>query len=263
MAKQGLVKHFHHLATALLWLTRLPVIRVLPGELPPLARTAWAFPLVGLIVGAIAALPLVAGLCLGMPAGIAALLAVGAAILITGGLHEDGLADFADSAGGTTHDQRLAIMRDSRIGSDGVIGLAGVLGLRVSALAALAGQGAWPAAAALIGVAAASRAGMAAGLGLMPPARPDGLGRQAGRTTRMRICIALFLGALALIFPVLAGDRPLWIWLVAVLAIAAAQLWLARNAMRRIGGQTGDVLGAMQQVGEAAGLVALTLFIAQ
>ncbi len=251
----------HELATALIWLTRLPVARFAPRELAPLAQSAWAFPLVGMVVGLVAALPLVAGLSLGMPASVAALLAIGTAILTTGGLHEDGLADFADSAGATTRERRLEIMRDSRIGSYGVLALACVLGLRVAALAALAGQGAWAAAAALIGVAGASRAGMALGLGLMPPARMDGLGRQAGRPSRAGMLIALALAAAVLAAPASSDNYPLQSWLVAGLAIAGAQLWLATRAMRAIGGQTGDVLGAMQQAGEAAGLVALTVFM--
>ena len=251
----------HELATALIWLTRLPVARLLPRELPSLARVAWAFPLVGLVVGLIAALPLVLGLCAGMPAPVAALLGIGAAILTTGGLHEDGLADFTDAAGGATRERRLEIMRDSRIGSYGVLALVIVTGLRITALAALAGQGAGAAAAGLIGVAAASRAGMAAGLGLMPPARMDGLGRQAGRPSRAGMLIALALAAAVLAAPASSDNYPLQSWLVAGLAIAGAQLWLATRAMRAIGGQTGDVLGAMQQAGEAAGLVALTVFM--
>lgn len=248
------------LATALVWLTRLPVGRLLPRELPPLAQVAWAFPLVGLVVGLIAALPLIAATHAGMPAPLAALLAIGAAILVTGGLHEDGLADFADAAGGATPARRLEIMRDSRIGSYGVLALIMVTGLRVAALAALAGQGAWPAAAGLIGVAAASRAGVVAGLALMPPARSDGLGRLAGRPGPRGLALALVLGGLALLLPATALGRPLLLWGVLALAILAAQLWLSRRAMRLIGGQTGDVLGAIQQSGEAAGLIALTVF---
>lgn len=256
-----MVNPVHELATALIWLTRLPVARLLPRNLPDLAQVAWAFPLVGLVVGLIAALPLVLGLCAGMPAPVAALLGIGAAILTTGGLHEDGLADFTDAAGGATRERRLEIMRNSRIGSYGVLALVIVTGLRITALAALAGHGAGAAAAGLIGVAAASRAGMAAGLGLMPPARMDGLGRQAGRPAPRKTAVALLLAALALVLPATASGLPLASWAATALAIGAAQIWLARRAMRAIGGQTGDVLGAMQQVGEAAGLVALTLFI--
>ncbi|KRW93930.1 adenosylcobinamide-GDP ribazoletransferase [Paracoccus sp. MKU1] len=244
-------------ALALVWLTRLPVGRLLPATLPALAQAAWAFPLVGLAVGLIGAAVLALAAVAGLPAMVAALLAVGAMILATGALHEDGLADCADGGGGATRERRLEIMRDSRIGSYGVLALVLIVGLRVAAIAALFGEP-WLAAAALVGLAAASRAGMAAGLGLMPPARPDGLGHAAGRPTRGAVMAALALGAAALLLPALCLSHPVPGWVALLVAVAAAQLWLARRAMRALGGQTGDVLGAMQQMGEAAGLVALT-----
>lgn len=249
------------LATALVWLTRLPVARILPRDLPALAQVVWAFPVVGLVTGLIAALPMLAGLGAGMPAPVAALLAIGAAILITGALHEDGLADFTDAAGGATRERRLEIMRDSRIGSYGVLALIVTLGLRAAAIAAVFAASPALAVAGVLAVAAASRAGVALALARMAPARPDGLGRQAGRPGMRGVAVALAIGALALIFPAITTDQPLALWAATALAICGAQAWLARRAMRRIGGQTGDVLGALQQVGEAAGLTALTLFI--
>ncbi|WP_104492523.1 adenosylcobinamide-GDP ribazoletransferase [Paracoccus denitrificans] len=247
-------------ALALVWLTRLPVGRLLPVPTPALAQAAWAFPLVGLAVGLIGAAVLGLAALAGLPALVAALLAVGAMILATGGLHEDGLADCADGSGGGTRERRLEIMRDSRIGSYGVLALVLTVGLRVAAIAALAGDP-WLAAAAVTGLAAASRAGMAAGLGLMPPARPDGLGHAAGRPTRGVVLAALALGGAALLLPALCMPHPVAGWAVPVAAVATAQLWLARRAMRALGGQTGDVLGAMQQAGETAGLVVLTALV--
>lgn len=244
-------------ATALAWLTRLPVGRLLPDPAPSLARAAWAFPLAGLAVGGIAALVLgLAGL-VGLPAPVAALLAVGAAIWTTGGLHEDGLADLADGAGGATPQRRLQIMRDSRIGSYGVLALVLALGLRVAAISALVAAAPLLAQAALVGLAAASRAGMVAGLRLMRPARDDGLGRAAGRPSGAGMAVALALGWAALLAPALLLSHPLPAWLALALGLGLAQLWLARRALRDLGGQTGDVLGAMQQAGELAGLVLL------
>ncbi|WP_181180926.1 adenosylcobinamide-GDP ribazoletransferase, partial [Paracoccus sp. FO-3] len=147
-------------ALALVWLTRLPVGRLLPASPPTLAQAAWAFPLVGLAVGFIGAAVLGLAALAGLPGMVAALLAVGAMILATGALHEDGLADCADGSGGATRERRLEIMRDSRIGSYGVLALVLVTGLRVAAIAALVAQP-WLAAAAVAGLAAASRAGMA------------------------------------------------------------------------------------------------------
>lgn len=244
-------------AVALVWLTRLPFGRFLPAAPPILAQAAWAFPLAGLAVGLVGAAVLGLAAMAGLPAAIAAVLAAGAMILATGGLHEDGLADMADGSGGGTRDRRLEIMRDSRIGSYGVLALSLVVGLRVAAVAALFHQP-WLAMAALTGLAAASRAGMAAGLRMMAPARSDGLGHAAGRPSRGAMAAALALGAAALLGPALFLQRPALGWLVLAAAVAAAQLWLARRAMRMLGGQTGDVLGAMQQLGEAAGLAALT-----
>src|SRR5690606_31782388 len=152
-----------------------PLGQFLPAAPPHLAQAAWAFPLAGLVVGLAGAAVLALGGLAGLPAMLAALLAVGATILATGGLHEDGLADLADGTGGATREKRLEIMRDSRIGSYGVLALILAVGLRAAAIAALFGQP-WLAAAGMVGLAAASRAGMAAGLRLMPPARAGGLG---------------------------------------------------------------------------------------
>ncbi|WP_288951022.1 adenosylcobinamide-GDP ribazoletransferase [uncultured Paracoccus sp.] len=243
-------------ALALVWLTRLPVGRFLPAAPPTLAQAAWAFPLVGLVVGLIAAAVLGLAALAGLPGGIAALLAIGTVMLVTGGLHEDGLADCADGSGGADRERRLEIMRDSRVGSYGVLALIVTVGLRVFAIAALMPEP-WTAAAAVVGLAAASRAGMAAGLGLMPAARVDGLGHAAGRPGKGTIRTAMILGSASLILPALALPSPVPALLVLIAAVALAQLWLARWAMRRLGGQTGDVLGAMQQIGEAAGLVAM------
>ncbi|WP_323032778.1 adenosylcobinamide-GDP ribazoletransferase [Paracoccus sp. (in: a-proteobacteria)] len=252
-----MAKRLAQAVLALVWLTRLPVGRLLPAAPPVLAQAVWAFPLTGLVVGLIGALPLALASVTGLPAGVAALLAVGAMILATGGLHEDGLADFADGNGGATRERRLEIMRDSRIGSYGVLALILIVGLRVAAIAALFDDP-WLAVAAVIGLAAASRAGMAAGLGFMAPARPDGLGRAAGRPTRGTVTAALVFGAAVLLWPALFLSQPVAVWLALLLAVALAQIWLARRALRTLGGQTGDVLGAMQQVGEVAGLVVLT-----
>lgn len=248
-------------ATALVWLTRLPAGRLIGAPPPSLAQSAWAFPLAGLAVGLIAALVLALAGALGLPPAITALLAVATMIWTTGALHEDGLADLADAAGAGTPERRLQIMRDSRIGSYGVLALILVTGLRITAIAVVAAQDAPLALAALIGLAMASRAGMVAALVWMDPARSDGLGRAAGRPSPQALGVALALGALGLALPAWCLPLPLAGWLVPVLAMGAAQLWLARKALRALGGQTGDVLGAMQQVAEVAGLLALLALI--
>ncbi|MFT4013085.1 MAG: adenosylcobinamide-GDP ribazoletransferase [Paracoccus sp. (in: a-proteobacteria)] len=243
------------LLTAFLWLTRLPV----PGLRPvPLAEAVWAFPLVGLAVGGLAGLVLAAALALGLSSLVAALLAVGAMVLATGALHEDGLADYADGCGGANRVRALEIMRDSRIGSYGVLALVLVTGLRVCAVAGMLENGPLIAAAGLIAAAALSRAGMALALRLMRPARPSGLGHDAGRPASGASLAALSLGAGLMIWPAALSPFPAKTWLVPLICCGIAQAWLGWRAHRRLGGQTGDVLGAMQQLGETAALIAFS-----
>ncbi|MDO5703976.1 MAG: adenosylcobinamide-GDP ribazoletransferase, partial [Paracoccus sp. (in: a-proteobacteria)] len=110
---------WHQAVLAVAFLTRLPVARLLPAHIIPLNSAAWAFPLAGAVVGGAGAAVLAVAVGAGFPVLLAALLALSAMILTTGGLHEDGLADLADAAGGATRERRLEIMRDSRIGSYG------------------------------------------------------------------------------------------------------------------------------------------------
>jgi len=234
------------LQIALGFLTRLPV-----GAPGSLGNAAWSFPLVGLIVGAVAALVFAIARALSLPHEVDAVLAVLAAIALTGALHEDGLADTADGLGGGKERwQRLAIMRDSRIGSYGVIALVLGLLLRVMAVAALSGPG--QVAAALIVAHALSRAALVPIMRHEPLARDDGLAAGAGRPPAGVSNAALALAAIiALLFLGIAAA------IVAVLVVAATTLGLAWLARRQIGGQTGDVLGAMQQVGEIGVLLAV------
>lgn len=242
-------------ALALVWLSRLPVGRWLPDPPPSLAASVWAFPLAGIVIGALGAGAYALAAACGLPPVIAAILAVGAQVLATGGLHEDGLADFADGMGGTNIQQRLQIMRDSRIGSYGALTLGLVTALRIAALATLPLGGAI---AALIVGGALSRAGLVVALRLMPPARPDGLGRQGGRSAIPQVAAALIIGLITGIISVLLGYYGGFITLfLAIVTLAAVQFWLGGLARRRLGGQTGDVLGALQQAGETAMLTIL------
>jgi adenosylcobinamide-GDP ribazoletransferase len=234
------------LQVALGFLTRLPV-----GAAGSLGNAAWTFPVVGLIVGAVAALVFAIAHALSLPHEIGAILAVAAAIALTGALHEDGLADTADGfGGGVERWQRLAIMRDSRIGSYGMIALILALLLRVAALAALPGPG--RVAAALIAAHVLSRAALVPVLRHEPLARDDGLAAGAGRPPAGVSNVALALAAiLALLFLGISTA------IAAGLVVTATTLGLAWLARRQIGGQTGDVLGAMQQIGEIGVLLAL------
>ena len=248
------------LATAFVWLTRLPLGGFMGTPPPPLAAAVWAFPLVGLVVGTGGGLVVLGGSLLGLPDFAIAVLAVAACIMLTGAMHEDGLADLADAAGGRDRNERLAIMRDSRIGSYGVLALGLVSALRITSLAALVHSTPWLGFAGLTGAAALSRAAMALGMWHLPPARCDGLGRMAGRPTMVGGGLALLLGAAILCWPCLMMSRPLMAWLTTIGVAAIPVIWIMRRAQRQLGGQTGDVLGAMQQTCECAVLMTLVAF---
>ena len=210
------------------------------------APAAWAWPLAGLAVGALAAGIGSLILWAGAPAGVAAAALLAVQILATGGLHEDGLADTADGLwGGQSRERRLEIMKDSRIGSYGTLALL-VTGLaRWSALAALLTASAWPA---VLAVAALSRAPMALAMAALPNARGGGLAQTVGRPAAATVALC---GALALAIGLaLCGPAALALALAALVAGA----WPAWLGWRRIGGQTGDILGACQQMAEVAAL---------
>jgi adenosylcobinamide-GDP ribazoletransferase len=229
---------------ALRFLTRLPVGAGARWPSGALAASVPMFPLVGALIGAAGALVFAGGIWLGLPPMLAALLAVAAQIMLTGGLHEDGLADVADGfGGGRTPDDKLKIMRDSRLGSFGALALVLALLARIGALAALADPRLGTAV--LIAAAAASRAALPVIMAALPPAREDGLGAGAGRPHPLRaaagVAIAVLL-ALALLSPAMEASG--------LIAVACGALLIAALARRQIGGHTGDVLGAAQQLCE-------------
>lgn len=232
--------------SALMLMTRLPV----RGR--PTARAgdaAWAWPVAGLVVAGIACTFGLGAIRLGVPPGVAAILILGSQIVLTGALHEDGLADTADGFwGGHTRERRLDIMRDSRIGTYGVVALILSLLLRWSLIAAALTQ---DDIVAVLIAAVVSRAAMAAVMRQLPAARADGLSQGAGRPPGRAVWSGLGLAALALLTVGGAG-------LLAAIAVAGVVLGLAALAGRKIGGQTGDVLGAVQQVAEITVLIVLT-----
>jgi adenosylcobinamide-GDP ribazoletransferase len=235
-------------AAALGFLTRLPVgARLAPERL---ARAGWAFPLAGLAVGFAGALAWGVADALALPGFACGLLALASMAWFTRGLHEDGLADFADGLAGSTAEARLRIMRDPALGTFGALALVFALGLRAAALGALAD---FPTVlAALLAAAAASRAMLPALLRGLPPARANGLGHHAGRPDGDLVRIAL--AAAVVIALVLL---PFWSAVAALIAAAAGAWAVAALARRAIGGQTGDVLGAAQQVAETLFLLAV------
>ena len=212
------------------------------------AHAGRCYPLAGLLVAAVGVGAYGLALWLGLPPLAAGMLAVGATLLATGGLHEDGLADFADSFGGWTRERRLAIMRDSRIGAYGVTALVFSIGLRAAALAALPGAGACFAA--LLAGHALSRGLLPLVMATQPLARGDGLAVHTGKPGAGDLAWAVGLAALVALAALGLGGGVL-----ALLLAVTLTLGLARLARLRLGGYTGDVLGAVQQVVEIAVLL--------
>jgi adenosylcobinamide-GDP ribazoletransferase len=232
-------------AGALRLLTRLPLPHSahIPGP-----GAAWAWPLVGVVVGGIAAL--VAMVPVG--AGVAAGLVLGVQAMLTGAMHEDGLADTADGLwGGWDKARRLAIMKDSHIGTYGVMALLVVGLVRWSALVAVIGAGAWWG---VVVVAVVSRAPMAVLMAAMGSARGAGLAHAVGMVPRPSAVVAVLI---AVGFALTLGAAGVWL----LVGVGAVVLALARVAQAKIGGQTGDICGASQQLAEAAGLVVLATLV--
>ncbi|WP_425052082.1 adenosylcobinamide-GDP ribazoletransferase [Psychromarinibacter sp. S121] len=238
------------IVAALGLLTRLPLpVRGVDRG----AGAAWAWPLAGLVVALLAVV--IAGVAhwAGLPVVLSAGLLVASAVVMTGALHEDGLADVADGFwGGYTVARRLEIMKDSRIGSYGVIALVLSLGLRWQAVAVLM-SGAWVGP--VLAAALLSRAPMAVLSQEMANARGSGLSQSVGRpgqaVAATGLLVALGLSVLV------AGPGAIWV----ALLVAGAALCAAGLARAKIGGQTGDVLGATQQVCEIVALCAFAAMV--
>ncbi len=232
------------LKTGLAFLTRLPLVGSAPSTGSDVARASWTFPIVGAGVGALGALIYWLTRGLGLNAFVCGVLAVAATLLVTGCLHEDGLADTADGfGGGTSPERKLEIMRDSGIGTYGTAALALSIMLRVRAVASLAD----PAlvAPALIAAHAGARATMPVFMRRVPRARQDGLSAGAGEPPKGGSVLAVAIGLVVLLLCLGFGAT-----LITVLLLAAGMVLLAWLSISQIGGQTGDVLGTQEQISE-------------
>lgn len=234
--------------TALQFFTRLPVPAWVGFRPAWLQHCTRYYPLVGWVVGGATAL--VFGLAHAIwPQPVAVLLSMAAGLALTGAFHEDGFADVCDGLGGAvTRERALEIMKDSRLGTYGVAGLGLMLALKFAALNAL--PPAWTAAALLLAH-PASRLGSAGLIWRMRYAREEGKAKPLGR--RMRdgeFMIAAVCGLLPALILAVAGPLPVagigW----ALAAVLAGTAWMARVLRRRLGGYTGDGLGAAQQLSE-------------
>lgn len=254
-ARCAAVGGWRELRMAAAFLTLLPCEPETPGKGAAatsgfLLGAMAMFPLVGAGVGAVAGAALILADGLGLPPLLAAFVALAVLVVLTGALHEDGLGDVADGfGGGCTRDDKLRIMRDSRVGTYGVVAIFFSLGLRGAVLAAL------PAvlgAAGVIASAALSRAILPGVLRWLPPARAAGIGAEAGRPQLRTVVVAAVIGGLI----ALVALGPATAVLAAALAALGAAA-LALLARQQIGGHTGDVCGAAQQTAEVAALLAV------
>ncbi len=244
------------LRCAVAFLTRVPMPHP-DGPTPEnFARAYRVFPLIGGCIGlVIGAVDLVL-IAIGLPGLAAAALALGAGIVLTGALHEDGLADVADGfGGGIDRTAKLEIMRDSRVGTYGALALLISFAAKAAALAALPRSAVLPGLVVAHAIARVPPAFMAMWL---PNARTDGLAATAGRPDAPTAATAAFIAMVIalLLLPWLDA-------LGAALAAVAGSLVMTILAQRQIGGVTGDVLGATEQIGESAILLLLAASFAR
>jgi adenosylcobinamide-GDP ribazoletransferase len=244
---------------ALSFYTRLPVGWLAVPEpaaaadsAPPqsrLAEAARAFPLAGLVIGLAGGLAYWIAARMGLSGLLAALLAVAATGALTGALHEDGWADFADGLGCRgDRIRKLAAMKDSHIGSFGVLALIFGTGIKVVALAMLFTPD--RVATALVAAHVLGRAVLPLAMRSLPLATAQGLAVMAGRPTAQGVYVALGLGFAISFFAVFLPAA-----IVALIVAIVAAALVGAIAKRQFGGYTGDVLGAIEQVAEIAVLI--------
>jgi adenosylcobinamide-GDP ribazoletransferase len=245
---------------ASIFLTRVPArfIGLDTRRVPDFRHGARVFPVVGALVGLAGGVVLIVAMALGIPALVSAGLAVATTVLVTGGLHEDGLADTADSFGGATTERKLAIMDDSRVGAYGALALVFSVLLRVAALGAIAATGSFRAAFALIAAEAVSRAALVRLWHDLPAARTGGLSNDTGAPDQNAMLVAL---AVAAVVAVVIGVPSIGLWatILAGAFAALATYAVIRLMARTLGGRTGDSLGACQQVAVVAFLVGASI----
>jgi adenosylcobinamide-GDP ribazoletransferase len=244
-------------ALAFALLTRFPLPSIEQRSTASLASAFWAYPIAGAVVGATGAAALWLAAVLGFSTGVCVVVAIATVILAGGALHEDGFADFWDGlGGGETREEKLEIMRDSRIGTYGVLALLLMLGLNGLLLVNLYHYaGLATVAAGLIASEAAARGAIAVPLGTMLPARADGMGQAMSDLQASTLGVGMLVAAvIALLFLGMNG-------FAVILGAAIGAAIVAALAGALLGGFTGDVLGAAAAMARAGGLGALVLMV--
>ncbi len=246
---------FAELVHALRFLTRLPIPFSRTIDPPPMNQAMRMFSVAGAIIGAILAAVMVAIHTLQLPSILSGVLVTAVGLLITGALHEDGIADMADGfLGGHTPERRLEIMRDSRIGSYGGLALIVTVVARASCYGIVMGMPMLAVFAIMAAVHSFSRAMVVDLMWAERSARADGLSAMAGRPSS-QVAVFTIIIALALMMLCALVVPPEKVIVALGLGLAATAL-MRRLAVRMIGGQTGDVCGAVQVTSELAMLTA-------
>ncbi|QIB32879.1 adenosylcobinamide-GDP ribazoletransferase [Ancylobacter pratisalsi] len=252
---------------ALRFLSRLPIpsdgdLKREEHDRPFMERVAPAFPIAGGLIGLIGSIVLLIALTVHLGAWVSAILAIAVTTALTGALHEDGLADCADGLGGQSVERRLEIMKDSRVGSFGVLALVLATLLKVATLQALVAHSSLAAAAALVAAGAISRVAGPYMLALLPAARAGGLAAGAGRPSRSACATGAVIGiiiAFVMVVPSFGVTA-----LISGLSFGIITFFgLRRLARAQFGGQTGDVAGAAIALVEIAFLLGLLIFARQ
>jgi adenosylcobinamide-GDP ribazoletransferase len=245
-------------ARAIGFLTRLPVpARYFEGYNGKLTQVCRAFPLAGVMAALPAALFLLASPWLNFPPILAAAIAVAISIGTTGALHEDGLADIADGFyGGKDVSQRLEIMQDSRLGTYGVLALIISILIKVSAISSILAIGGLGAALAIIAAAIGGRTALVWHWAELESARPGGTADVAGRPDEQGVSFALISGT-ALSAAVTVAASGVSAAILSAMLVLIGSIAFVRLCRDKIGGFTGDTLGAATVVAETALLIAL------
>jgi adenosylcobinamide-GDP ribazoletransferase len=259
-AQSGGFRPFAELLNSLRFLTRLPIPFARTIDPPAMTQTVRFFAIAGGLIGAMNGLVLIGLHYTHIPSLMVAVFACMIGAVMTGGLHEDGLADSADGLyGGKTREDRLLIMRDSRIGTYGALALGFAILARIGAYQALTARPAIEVILILAAVGAFSRAMMVDLMWATRPARQDGLSVMVGRPGRNSALFAIVTGGALVIYA--ASLARIEIGFIALIAAMVITGLMRRTATRLIGGQTGDICGAVQVLTEIAMLAAFTAMI--
>ena len=240
--------------------TRLPLSACFLSHHPlDIERRGWAIPVAGAIIGLASAMTLCLFQMIGFSSLICAIFSVICVVLITGGLHEDGLADFVDGVGGgKNREDKLKIMRDSHIGSYGALAIFLALLLRVGAISALLQHGLMISCLALVMAAFCSRVFGLSPMLFMPSARQDGLGAMMAAPSMCRY--NFLIGIVFFIAIILScSEMTISIVFIALALSLCSSIIIGMIARRYLGGYTGDVLGAAQLAAEITALLMLSI----